>query len=443
MSRPQLLMTDLQAIDPYTHDATTDKGIPDAVIMAETEQDVIATIKFCHENRLSVIPRGAGTGLSGGCIAEHGGIVLSTERMKELTIDSKQQFAVCGPGLITKELIDAAAVYGLTYPPDPASFAESTLGGNVAEGAGGLRCKRFGVTEDYVIGLEAITSTGKKIQTGFFTQQQGFAIEDILIASEGTLAVITKIAFRLIPTPKPGTTLLVAFDNPTNAAKTIEAINRSGMILTVMEYLDGDAAACSNAYEKTDGLDNVAALLLLETTGETAEADTKRLQEICRHFSASYFRIETDPQTAQMLWKVRRNLSKAVKSMAKIRISEDVAIPNSKFAELVAFVDKRNRLGRLKMNAFGHAGDGNLHVNFMGVTGTAEELQVIEEEIELMLKKTIELGGTLTGEHGVGIAKRKYLPLEFDQPTLLAMKQLKETFDAGDLLNPGKIFFSA
>lgn len=436
-------MTDLQSLDPYSHDATTDIGIPDAVIMAETEQDVIATLQFCHENKLSVVPRGAGTGLSGGCIAEQGGVVLSTERMKELTIDSKQQVAVCGPGLITKELIDAAAVYGLTYPPDPASFAESTLGGNVAEGAGGLRCKRFGVTEDYVIGLEAITCNSEKIQTGLFAKQQGFAIEDILIASEGTLAVITKIAFRLIPIPKPGATLLVAFANPTNAAKTIEAINRSGMILTVMEYLDGDAAACSNTYEKTDGLDNVAALLLLETTEETAEIDTKSLENICRQHAASYFRVETDPLKAQTLWKIRRNLSKAVKAMAKIRVSEDVAVPNSKFAELVAFVDERNRRGRLKMNAFGHAGDGNLHVNFMGMTKTPEELAIIEEEIEAMLKKTIQLGGTLTGEHGVGIAKRKYLSWEFDQPTIGAMKTIKSIFDPSGLLNPGKIFLSA
>jgi FAD/FMN-containing dehydrogenase len=297
------------------------------------------------------------------------------------------------------------------------------------------------VTEDYVIGLEAITTNGEKIQTGIFSKHQGFAIEDILIASEGTLAIITKVAFRLIPIPKPGTTLLVAFANPTNAAKTIEAINRSGMILTVMEYLDGDAAACSNAYEKTDGLDNVAALLLLETTGETAETDTKALKKICTQHAASYFRVETDPQKAQTLWKIRRNLSKAVKSMAKIRISEDVAVPNSKFAELVSFVDQRNRQGRLKMNAFGHAGDGNLHVNFMGMTGTSEELTIIEEEIEAMLKKTIELGGTLTGEHGVGIAKRKYLPWEFDSPTIGAMKTIKTIFDPNELLNSGKIFF--
>src|SRR5262249_3140746 len=156
---------------------------------------------------------------------------------------------------------------------------------------------------------------------------------------------------------------------------------------TVMEYLDGDAALCSNNYEKTDGLDNVAALLLLETTGETAETDTKTLEQMCQQHAASYFRIETDTQKAQTLWKIRRNLSKAVKAMAKIRISEDVAVPNSKFAELVAFVDTRNKLGRLRMNSFGHAGDGNLHVNFMGMTGDAVEQKIIEEEIEAMLKK--------------------------------------------------------
>ncbi|NOY88269.1 MAG: FAD-binding protein, partial [FCB group bacterium] len=384
--------------------------------------------------------RGAGTGLSGGCVPVPNGIVLSLERLRKLDIDTKHKIAYIGPGLITKELVDATAEFGLTYPPDPASFEESTIGGNVAENAGGLRCKRFGVTKDYVIGLKAVTIKSKIINTGIYNDSEGFALGDIFTGSEGTLVIIFEIAVRLIPLPSLGNTILVAFDSSKNAAQAVSDINNSGIIPTVMEFLDGDAAACSNQYEKNEGLDNVAAILLMETSDKTKEHQTSIIKKICERNRYSYMRIEHNPQKAQNLWKIRRNLSKAVTEITAIRISEDVAVPNSKFPLLVEFVENMNHTSSLRINSFGHAGDGNLHVNFLSTDSNEKDYKLIEKNIEKLLNKAIELGGTLTGEHGIGLAKREFLPLEFGPTTISYMKKIKDIFDPLNLMNPDKIF---
>ncbi|MGH8016566.1 MAG: FAD-binding oxidoreductase, partial [Candidatus Zixiibacteriota bacterium] len=211
-------------------------------------------------------------------------------------------------------------------------------------------------------------------------------------------------------------------------------------IPNVLEFLDGDAAECSNKYEKTEGLDKVAAILLIESAREGGEKQVRQIKEFCRRNNCSFIRHESDPVKAEQLWKVRRNLSKAVKQISKIRISEDVAVPISRFPELVDYVSYMNETSEIRMNSFGHAGDGNLHVNFISDDNSPAGLEEIEHEIERLMKKTVELGGTLTGEHGIGLAKKKYLGLEFDLPTIQYMKRLKEVFDPSSILNPGKIF---
>jgi len=433
------LTTDLTDFEEYCHDATIDSGQPVAVVWAASDDDVIAVVRFCRKHSIPIVPRGAGTGLSGGCVPPpQGGLVLSTERMKTLRIDPEKRIARVGPGVITKELLDEAAKLGLTYPPDPASFDESTLGGNVAENAGGLRCKRFGVTKDYVLGMRAISIDGEILHTGIYNSNRGFALGDILTGSEGTLAIITEIALRLIEAPETGVTMLAAFDSPENAARTVADITGAGQITTVLEYLDGDAAACSNEYEKQDGLHKVAALLLIELPHNPKA--TKLVEDCCRINQCSYIRIETDPTRAEQLWKVRRNLSKATQEIASVRVSEDVAVPISRFPELVRFVDEMNRSSSLRINSYGHAGDGNLHVNFLSMTGDEADYRMMDTEIERLLRKAVSLGGTLSGEHGIGLAKRKYIGFEFDNATLDAMKKLKSCFDPNGLLNPGKIF---
>ncbi len=297
------------------------------------------------------------------------------------------------------------------------------------------------MTKDYVIGLEAVTMAGELLKTGILAKGGGFNLADVLIASEGTLAIITEIAVRLIPAIKgSGATILVSFNDPRQAAQTVSDITTSGLIPNVLEYLDGDAAECSNKYEATEGLDRAAAILLLETTEHDVDSQVRTIRAICERNHYSFLRIESDPSKAEALWKVRRNLSKAIKAVAAYRVSEDVAVPNSKFPDLVEFVGDMNRKSPLRINAFGHAGDGNLHVYFVSDTGSASDRELIEKGVEQLMRKTIELGGTLTGEHGVGLAKRGFLPLEFDPATIQAMKRLKELFDPDSLLNPGKLF---
>jgi glycolate oxidase len=360
--------------------------------------------------------------------------------MKKLEIDSERRMAFAGPGVITKEVLDRSAEFGLTYPPDPASYDESTLGGNVAENAGGLRCKRFGVTRDYVIGLRAVTINSETIETGVYKPGQAFSLGDIFIGSEGTLVIITEIAVRLIPIPAIGDTLLVAFDEPQDAAKAVSDIVRDGIVPTVLEYLDGDAADCSNKYEEIDGIDRAAAIILIETPGENRQSITEAVRVHCENNRCSFLRVENEPAKVEQLWKIRRNISNAVKEMAEVRISEDVAVPISKFPLLVQFVAEMNETSPLRINSFGHAGDGNLHVNFLSEAGQERDYQIMEQEIARLLKKTIELGGTLSGEHGIGLAKRRFLAMEFGVSTLEYMKRLKSAFDPTGILNPGKIY---
>jgi len=440
LREPTSLITDLTGQDDYFRDATEQKVTPLAVVLAQSEDDVITTVRFCRRHKVPIIARGAGTGLSGGCVPVEGGLVLSTEKIKHLQIDPSQKRAVCGPGVITKDVKDAAERHGLTYPPDPASYEECTLGGNVAECAGGLRCRRFGVTKDYVLGLKTITVDGDILKTGIYNNHQGFSLGDILIGSEGTLAVITEITVKLIKTPSVGATILIGFENARDAAQTVTDITGAGIIPTVMEFIDADAVECSIQYEKSEHLQKGMAALLIETSGEDVEKQTASIHTFCEKNHSSLIHVENDPAKAENLWQVRRNVSNAIKEAARAKISEDTVVPNSQIPALIDFVAEMNRTGPLRINTFGHAGDGNIHVSFLSITGTDEELRLIDEGIEKMLKKVIELGGTLTGEHGIGLAKNKYLDLELDPATLDYMKRLKQVFDPDNILNPGKIF---
>jgi glycolate oxidase subunit GlcD len=439
---PESLLIDMTDQDSYFHDATEFRAVPSAILMAQCQDDIVAAVHFCRENSIPIAPRGAGTGLSGGCVPTDNALVVSTERIDHLEIRSNEKTAICGPGVITKDLLDAATACGLDYPPDPASYAESTLGGNVAEGAGGLRCKRFGVTKDYIIGLRAVLSDGSILNTGIFNENRGFPLGDILIGSEGTLAIITEIALRLIKASGQGNTILAAFNDTKHAAQTVSDITTAGIIPSVLEFLDGDAAQCSNQYEPTEGLDRAAAILLIETSDRHKESQTEAIEHYCRANHCTVLRLESDHERSESLWKVRRNLSNATKEAAIYRISEDIVVPNSKFPALVEFIGKMNRQSELRINCYGHAGDGNLHVNFLYDSDSPDQMARLEGEIECLMRKTMELGGTLSGEHGIGLAKRKYLPWEFDDPTIDTMWRIKSAFDPENLLNPNKLLTS-
>jgi FAD/FMN-containing dehydrogenase len=247
---------------------------------------------------------------------------------------------------------------------------------------------------------------------------------------------------RLIDSPGRGHTILVAFNEPGAAAKTVSDITSAGMIPTVLEYLDGDSVKLANEYEKAEGIDNAAAVLLIETSDVNPEEQTALIDQACARNNCSYLRIESDPDRAETLWQVRRNVSKAAKELAVAKVSEDVAVPNSKFPDLVEFVARMNRDLSIRINSYGHAGDGNLHVNLLSSTGSEADLELIDRAVDKLMKKAVELGGTLSGEHGIGLAKREYMRLEFDEETLKAMQAFRDVLDPDRTLNPEKIFSS-
>lgn len=423
--------------EDYTKDAVEEKYIPDALFFAETEADIVAAVNLCRENNIPLIMRGAGTGYSGGVLAVAGGLLLSIERMKKLQIHPVRRMAVAQPGVITAEIVREAEKLGLFYPPDPASFEESTIAGNVAENAGGLRGKKYGVTKDYVLGFRGVTADGNIVE---INQETPFGLKDILIGSEGTLIIFTEICLRLIDLPQIGRTIQAVFDNDISAARTISEILADGIVPRIMEFMDGDAIACSNQYDPAHCIPEGAAMVLFETDGIYSDSEANHILEVCQKYYPTLLTEARSEQERDQLWRTRRDLSKAVKSAYQRKVAEDVCVPPSRLPELVGFVAELNRNLRLRVNCYGHAGDGNLHVNFLGMTGSPEEEADINNGVKQLFIKTIELGGTLSGEHGIGTTKKGFLGLEFDVDTIAFMKHIKNCFDPNQFLNPGKIF---
>jgi glycolate oxidase len=421
----------------YTHDATELVYLPDALFFAESAADIVAAVKLCRSIDLPLIVRGAGTGYSGGALAVNGGLLVSIERISSITISPVEKTAIAGPGAITGDIMKAAEAVGLFYPPDPASFEESTIGGNLAENAGGLRCKKYGVTKDYVQAVRGVDSSGSVINIG---HSSPFGLIDLLIGSEGTLFIFTSITLRLIDLPQPGKTILATFEKAVDAASVVAEVTAAGFVPCIMEYMDSDAIECSNQYDPEHCIEGGAAMLLFETDGTNAASEAKAIKAVCKKHSPLLLRETDDSQERDILWATRRNLSHAVKQAAKTKTSEDVCVPPSKLPELVAFTEKLGQNLSVRVNCYGHAGDGNLHVNFLGETGSEQEIREIESGIALLFEKTLKLGGTLSGEHGIGITKKDFLHHEFDKPTLEFMKRLERRLNPDRILNPGKIF---
>ncbi len=421
----------------YNRDATELIYYPDALFFAESENDIVAAVKMCRDLDLPLIVRGAGTGYSGGALAIHGGLLVSVERLNAIAIDSKKKATVVGPGAITGDIMKAAEAVGLFYPPDPASYEESTIGGNLAENAGGLRCKKYGVTKDYVLAVRGVNSRGDIVEIDHLSP---YGLVDLMIGSEGTLFIFTEITLRLIGLPQPGKTIQATFGRAVDAASVVAEVTAAGIIPCIMEFMDGDAIACSNQYDPENRIEGGAAMLLFETDGINAEDEAEAIMSVCKTHSPLMLRTTDEPKEREILWKTRRNLSNAVKNTAKIKTSEDVCVPPSKLPQLVAFVEELGRDLSLRVNCYGHAGDGNLHVNLLGKTGSDRESKETAEGINRLFKKTLALGGTLSGEHGIGITKKDYLHHEFDKATIRFMRRLEKCLDSDGILNPGKIF---
>ena len=441
------LRTSLETRICYSYDATGKKFLPDAVGFPVDAEEVRRIVLLANRHRFPVVPRGAGSGFSGGSLPVHGGVVLSTERMDRIVaIDAENLYAVVEPGVVTETLKEEARRRGLFYPPDPASLKFSTIGGNIAECAGGMCAVKYGVTRDYVLGLEAVLGTGELVRTGVSTVKGvvGYDLTRMLVGSEGTLGIVTRATLRLIPLPESAATMLALFSGNREAAGAVNAVVAARVTPSAMELMDRTAIDCVLSVVPFPLPEGTGRALLLEVAGPAGSVarDADRLAEVCRACGAIEVRVASDARGREELWKMRRSISPGLRRLAPVKMNEDIVVPRSRLADMFDFLADLAARKRVRIVNFGHAGDGNIHVNVMTSGTDADETRRAEEAVEEVFRKTVEVGGTISGEHGIGIAKAPFLEMEVGPLGVSVMKRLKECFDPNGILNPGKIFLS-
>ena len=430
----------------YAYDATGLTYIPDAVLFPGNTDQVASILRLANRDGFFVTPRGAGSGMTGGSLAIKGGVILVMTRLNRIIhIDNDNLVVHLEPGVVTAHLHKAVEKEGLFYPPDPASSEFCTLGGNLAECSGGPRAVKYGVTRDYVLGLEVVLPTGEVINTGVQTAKGvvGYDLTRLITGSEGTLGIITRITLRLLPLPESVRTMKAVFSTMETAAKTVSEIMRHGIIPRSIEYMDNASIRCAEGYLKTGLPVKAAALLIIEADGKQAEADRaiNELGAICRSMGAVEVGIAQNNKEADNIRKARKALSPALFEYGPDKINEDIVVPKSRIPDMVNKINELHKETGLTIVSFGHAGDGNIHVNVMLDKKNSEELHKAEYAIDTLFDYTLELGGTISGEHGIGITKSIYLEKEIGRIETALMKKIKKTFDPNGILNPGKIFY--
>ncbi len=439
---PSRVVTDPDACAAYGADDSDVGGpVPDVVVLASSAADVAATLAVAEACDVPVTPRAGGTGRTGGAVPVAGGIVLATSalaRIKE--IDRANLVAVVEPGVVTGDLHRAVEGEGLFYAPDPNSLDSCCIGGNVAENAGGPRAFKYGVTRDWVLGLEAWLMGGRVVRTGKRTVKgvTGYDVTALLVGSEGTLAVFTEATLRLVPNPPSVSTALALFSDVRAAARAVAAIVGAGVVPRCLEMLDAATlAAVRSAGVSVDP--RAGAMLLIEVDGEGAERALERVGEAATGCAGCIdVVVAQDAGQRDRLWAARRMLSKATRRLARHKLSEDIVVPRTRIADLLDVTDDIGEKTGVRHLAYGHAGDGNLHVNFLWDDDS--ERPAVDRAIGLLMRATVDLGGTLSGEHGIGVSKAQYLPLEQSEDLIALQRDIKRAFDPKDLLNPGKIF---
>lgn len=424
------------------------RGRPaDAVVTPANTREVAAIARVCDETLTPLVPRGAGTGYTGGAVPVHGGIVLSLERLNRiLEIDEGNLLAIVEPNVITGDLQDAVERVGLFYPPDPASLRQSTIGGNVAECAGGPRAFKYGVTKQYVLGLEAVMPNGNVIRTGGKVVKNvvGYDLTHLLIGSEGTLAIITKVILRLIPKPPVQATIRATFADVSGAVNAVTELIRARVVPAALELVDDDSLSAVSNFLGAPALapEGTGALLLIEVDGlaEQVNAEANRVEAACRRAGATEVLRAAKDTERDELWRVRRELSPSLRTIASLKLNHDIVVPKARIPELFALVNELRRRYSLRIPCFGHVGDGNIHVNIMVAADDAAAVSRAHEAERLLFEGVIRLEGSISGEHGIGFSKAAYLGLELTPETIAAMRAVKAAFDPNGILNPGKIF---
>ncbi|MEE4253551.1 MAG: FAD-linked oxidase C-terminal domain-containing protein [Desulfuromusa sp.] len=419
---------------------------PDVVVYPTSTEAVQEALRIARNEGLPITPRGSGTGLSGGSIAAQGGMVLCLNRMnKILQIDEENLTATAEAGVITMDLATAVAAKGLFYPPDPASQKISTIGGNVMEDAGGLRCLKYGVTGDYVMALKCVLADGSIITTGGKSVKDvaGYSFKDLLISSEGTLGIITEVTVRLIPPPQDKRTMLAYFDDIKTAGKAVSSIIAAKIIPSTMEIMDKTTINCVEDYVKIGLPRAMAALLLIEVDGHPAvvEEDSAKVIEVLNQVGAAEVSLAKNDEEALELATARRFALSAMARVSPSTLMEDATVPRSFMAQTFAEIEHLAEKYNLTVGTFGHAGDGNLHPTVLCDERDADQMKRAHAFFDDLYTKVLEWGGTVSGEHGIGIAKKDYLARQVGPGGIAVMKRIKKAFDPDGILNPGKIFF--
>ncbi len=439
------VLTSPEELAVYSYDGTFLESKPDVVVLPHTTAEVASVLALAHRERVPVVPRGAGSGLAGGSVPARGGIVLGTNQMNRiLDVDTVDMVAVVEPGVINASLQAAVEAKGFFYPPDPASLKQSTIGGNVATGASGPRCLKYGGTKDYVLALQVVLPGGRVARCGgrMIKNVSGYNLSQLFVGSEGTLGVVTEATLRIIPLPKARGTVLAVFPRLEDAGEAVNAILGAGVVPLALEIMDQTAIYCVEQYLHAGLPLDVEAQLLVDVDGDECSV-TQQLQVVsdtCRQRGAREVQVAADKAESDRLWAVRRAISPSLGRLKPNKLGEDISVPRSAIPEMVRRVAAIARQYDLLIPLFGHIGDGNMHPNILCDLRNPAEVERVQAAARAIFDAAIGLGGTLSGEHGIGLLKRDFLPQSLDPNALALMRQLKATIDPNNIMNPGKVY---
>ncbi len=437
------VVTDPEILSGYNKDASELRFVPEMVVIPKTTREVAALVCLANKHNFPLTPRGGGSGLAGACLAHFGGVVLSLEGMNRIrTIDTRNFIMEVEAGAISQDVRDAAAEKGLFYPPDPAGMDKSTIGGNAATDAGGPACVKYGTTRDYILGLEAVLPTGEIIQTGVKTRKGvvGYDLTNLLVGAEGTLGIITALTLKLIPAVPAATCIMAVFHDMVTAMETVSTVMAKGHLPSAIEFMDHRCLDLVGEMLPVALPQGKPSVLIIEIDGnkDRIQEEIRDIAGLCTAMGA--FHIIPAPHDAERekIWEVRRQVSLRIHDYAPLYVSEDVAVPLSAIAGLVNQLPGFEARYKLEIFAFGHAGDGNIHLNV--TAQNRDNIPLVNQGVRALLQLVLDLGGTISGEHGIGLAKKEFIAMELSETSLALQRGMKQLFDPNNILNPGKLF---